>query len=205
MGWVLRLVESGVEGPSGSVDVLEIPGDLGDLANLGLTHAVGKQLLVQQAVVAAQCRDHAAQRPACRVCGAVCRVKDYRPRRVATLFGTVGLPRFHCVGCRAEEAGIGWPPQCRSTPEFDQIRAQLSAFLPYRVAAGVLEQLLPVDAGIDPETLRARPLQVGKELRDAAAAEPATAAAAITVSVESTSHDGASVNYVQTFLSLCSV
>jgi enhancing lycopene biosynthesis protein 2 len=71
MGWVLRLVESGVEGPSGSVDVLEIPGDLGDLANLGLTHAVGKQLLVQQAVVAAQCRDHAAQRPACRVCGAV--------------------------------------------------------------------------------------------------------------------------------------
>ena len=71
-------------------------------------------------------------------------------------------------------------------PEFDQIRAQLSAFLPYRVAAGVLEQLLPVDAGIDPETLRARTLKVGKELRDAAAAEPATAAAAITLSVDST-------------------
>jgi hypothetical protein len=44
MGWVLRLVESGVEGPSGSVDVLEIdrPVDLSGLANLGLTHAVGK-------------------------------------------------------------------------------------------------------------------------------------------------------------------
>src|SRR5689334_10754193 len=48
MGWVLRLVESGTEGSSGSVDVLEIerPGDLGDLANLGLTHAEGKQLLI---------------------------------------------------------------------------------------------------------------------------------------------------------------
>src|SRR5690242_15957458 len=102
MGWVLRLVESGVEGSSGSIDVLEIkrPGDLGDLADLGLRHAEGKQLLarVQQAVVAAQSRDHAARRPACRTCGAACRLKDYRPRQIATLFGavTVRLPRFHC-------------------------------------------------------------------------------------------------------------
>ena len=49
MGWVLRLVESGTDDASGSVDVLEIerPGDLGDLANLGLTHAEGKQLLAR--------------------------------------------------------------------------------------------------------------------------------------------------------------
>src|SRR4051812_2467402 len=181
MGWVLRLVE--VEGPLGSVDVLEIdrPGNLDDLADLGLRLPDGKQLLsqVQQAVVAAQCRDHAAHRPACRACGAACRVKDYRPRRMATLFGTVRLPRFRCAGCRADQAGIEWPPQCRSTPEFDQIRAQFSAFLPYRVAAGVLQQLLPLDAG--PETLRAQTLKVGEALRDAAPAEPATAAAAITL------------------------
>src|SRR3954468_9742993 len=190
MGRVLRLVE--VEGPLGSVDVLEIdrPGNLDDLADLGLRLPDGKQLLsqVQQAVVAAQCRDHAAQRPACRACGAACRVKDYRPRRIATLFGqvTVRLPRFRCAGCRGDQAGIEWPPQCRSTPEFDQIRAQFSAFLPYRVAAGVLEQLLPLDAGTDPETLRAQTLKIGEDLRDAAPAEPATAAAAITVSVDST-------------------
>jgi hypothetical protein len=192
MGWVLPLVESEVEGSAGSVDVLEFdgPGDLRTLADLGLKLAQGKQLLsqVQQAVVAAQCRDHAAQRPACRGCGAVCRVKDYRPRQIATLFGrvTVRLPRFRCAGCRGEQAGIEWPPQCRSTSEFDQVRAQFSAFLPYRVAAGVLEQLLPLDAGTDPETLRAQTLKIGEDLRDAAPAEPATAAAAITVSVDST-------------------
>src|SRR3954469_12866183 len=188
MGGVLRLVE--VEGPLGSVDVLEIdrPGNLDDLADLGLRLPDGKQLQrqVQQAVVAAQCRDHAAHWPACRACGAACRFKDYRPRRIATLFGmvTVRLPRFRCAGCRADQAGIEWPPQCRSTPEFDQIRAQFSAFLPYRVAAGVLQQLLPLDAG--PETLRAQTLKVGEDLRDAAPAEPATAAAAITLSVDST-------------------
>jgi hypothetical protein len=47
MRWVLRLVETGVEGAVRSADVLEIvrPGDLGDLADLGLTMADGRQLL----------------------------------------------------------------------------------------------------------------------------------------------------------------
>jgi hypothetical protein len=64
---------------------------------------------------------------------------------------------------------------------------------------------LPVDAGISHESMRGRTLKLGAELRDAAADKPTTAAPAITLSLDSTSHDGASVNYVQTFLSLCSV
>src|SRR5690242_1863977 len=192
MGWVLRLVESGMDGSSRSVDVLEIdcPGDLGDLADLGLTHAAGKQLLarVQQAVVAAQSRDHAARRPACRTCGAACQLKDYRPRRIATVFGpvTIRLPRFRCAGCDATEAGVGWPAQCRSTPELDQLRAQYAALLPYRVAAGVLEHLLPVGTGTTPETLRAHTLKLGAALRDPAPAAPTAAAAAVSLSVDST-------------------
>src|SRR4051812_34378366 len=55
MGWVLRLVEIG-EGSGRSVDVMEIsrPGDVGNLAALGLTLSQGKQLvaLVQQEIVA---------------------------------------------------------------------------------------------------------------------------------------------------------
>jgi hypothetical protein len=43
----------------------------------------------------------------------------------------------------------------------------------------MFEQLLPLDAG--PETLRAQTLKVGEAVRDVAATEPATAAAAITV------------------------
>jgi hypothetical protein len=62
MGWVLRLVETGVDGASRSVDVMVIDrlGDLGDIAALGLTLAQGKQLvaLVQQEIVTAQSRDH---------------------------------------------------------------------------------------------------------------------------------------------------
>ena len=62
---------------------------------------------------------------------------------------------------RLRQDGGGWPAHCRSTPELDQVRAQVSALMPYRVAAGVLELLLPIDAGSDPETLRACTLKVG--------------------------------------------
>src|SRR3954453_1138864 len=192
MGGVLRLVETGVDGSSRSVDVMVIdrPSDLGDIAALGLTLLQGKQLvaLVQQEIVTAQSRDHAARRPMCRSCGAACQVKDYRPHQIATLFGqvTLRLPRFRCAGCGGAEAGVRWAAHCRSTPELDQVRAQFSACMPYRVAAGVLEHLLPINAGLDPETLRACTLKVGADLRDAAPAKPATAAAAITLTLDST-------------------
>jgi hypothetical protein len=63
MGWLLRLVETGVDGQSRSFDVIEIsrPDGFGEIANLGLTLAEGKRLLagVQQVVVAAQADDQA--------------------------------------------------------------------------------------------------------------------------------------------------
>src|SRR3954468_21873583 len=135
MGWVLRLVEIGVEGSSRSLDVLVIDpsGDLDDIAALGLTLAQGKQLvaLVQQAIVTVQSRDHALRRPLCRSCGTACQVKDYRPHQIATVFGQVALrlPRFRCAGCGGAEAagrriaarrpnltkcGRTLPPLCRT-------------------------------------------------------------------------------------------
>ena len=84
------------------------------------------------------------------------------------------------------ETGIGWSSHCRSTLELDQLRAHLSALMPYRVAAGVLEHLLPVDAGIHSETVRRRTLRVGEQLRDVTPSELAAPAAAITLSLDST-------------------
>src|SRR3954471_4473697 len=192
MKLVLRLVETGIDGSSRSVDVLEIVGrsDAGDIAALGLTLSQGKQLLglIQQEVVAAQCRELATRRPSCRSCAAVCQIKDYRPRQIATPFGqvTVRLPRFRCAGCGTMGAAVDWPARCRSTPELDQLQAQLSALMPYRVAAGVLGHLLPVDAGISHESLRGRTLKLGEALRDTAALEPTTTAPAITLTLDST-------------------
>ena len=200
MAWVLRLIETGADRQAEDLDVLEIsrPNTLRDIANLGLTLPEAKQLLtrVQQAVVAAQAHDHAAHRPDCSRCGGRCQVKDWRSHQIATPFGgvVVRLPRFRCSGCGRVETGTCWPAHCRSTPELDQLRAHLSALMTYRVAAGVLAHLLPVAAGVSPETFRSHTLKLGEALRDAAVVRPATPAAAIAISLDSTyirsCHDG---------------
>jgi hypothetical protein len=71
--WILKLAAAGDEGPC--VDIMEIskPDDLGDIANLRLTHMEAKQLLarVQREISTAQARQHAVRRPVCP-----CRVHD---------------------------------------------------------------------------------------------------------------------------------
>jgi len=192
MRWVLRLVETETDSLGGGVDVMVISRsrDLGDIADLGLTLPEGKQLLarVQQVMVTAQAHGHVVLRPNCLSCGGGCHIKDWRLHQVATLFGTVAvrLPRFRCASCGHSTTCISWPSHCRSTPGLDQLRAHLSALMPYRVAAGVLTHLLPVDAGTSPETLRGHTLKIGERLREAPAVKPATAASAITVTVDST-------------------
>jgi hypothetical protein len=193
VAWTVRLVKIGVDGEEQWVDVMQInrPDDLGDIANLGLTLAEGKLVLagLQREFVAGQARGHAVVcRPDCRNCGGACRMKDYRNHAVATPFGpvTVRLPRFCCASCGGIEARNGWPSHCRSTPELDQLQAHLCALMPYREAADVLAQMLPLDAGKGCETLRRRTLKIGEALRDEAVSRPETAASAIAVTLDST-------------------
>ena len=98
----------------------------------------------------------------------------------------VRLPRFRCAGCGGHEAGHGWPSHCRSTPELDRIQAHLSALMTYRVAADVLVQMFPMDAGNDAETVRCHTLKIGDGLCDQSIARPKTAAPAIAVTLDST-------------------
>jgi hypothetical protein len=97
MAWVLRLVETGIDGPARVIDVMDITpfGALGDISNLGLMLSEAKQILarLQQAVVAIQADDHAVRRPACSGCGKACHVKDRRLHRAATLC----LARWRCT------------------------------------------------------------------------------------------------------------
>jgi hypothetical protein len=56
----------------------------------------------------------------------------------------------------------------------------------YRTAADVLEQMLPIDAGKDHETLRRHTLTLGEQLQHRPVIAPATPSAAISISVDST-------------------
>src|SRR4051812_885762 len=70
--------------------------------------------------------------------------------------------------------------------ELDQLQAHLSALMTYQVAADVMAQMFPLDAGNDPETLRCHTLTLGADLRDQVAVQPDTTASAIAVSLDST-------------------
>src|SRR5690242_19029952 len=137
VAWMLRLVETGADGDGWSTDVIEIAtsADLRDIATLGLSLAEAKQLLaaLQREVVAAQAREHALRRPTCRACGGACHLKDYRPHRIATLFGQVTgrLPRFRCIACGGLESGGDLPSHSRSTPELDRLAGHLSWLMSY--------------------------------------------------------------------------
>lgn len=192
MRWMLQLVEVRADARSRSTDVMEITrsDSLREIAELGLTLSEAKQVLanVQQAVVAAQAERHATLQPDCQSCGRPCGVKDWRPHRVATLFGsvTVRLRRFRCHGCGRTETGTTWPSHCRSTPELEQVQAHLCARLPYRGAAELLQHLLPVEGGRSAKTFRSHTLALGERLGQAAAMRPPAEAAAITVTLDST-------------------
>jgi hypothetical protein len=58
--------------------------------------------------------------------------------------------------------------------------------MPYRVAANILRHLLPISAGTSPETLRGHTLQIGEQLGSTDITESTAAAAAVTVSLDST-------------------
>jgi hypothetical protein len=155
MKWTLLLVGMGIEGQSRSFEVMTIsrPDSLGDIADLGLTLAEAKRLLaqLQQQIVAEQANTHAAVRPDYGSCGRTGQVKDWQPHRIATLFGEVRLmlPRFLCVSFGCGATGVSWPLHCRSTPELSRLQARLSALMPYRVAADLLQYLLPIVARLD--------------------------------------------------------
>jgi hypothetical protein len=112
VAWIVRLVNTGADGEKQSADVMKIDrsDDLSDIANLGLSLAEGKLLLagLQQEIVAAQARGHAVRRPDCQSCGEVCRVRDYRDRAVATLFGQVRVrfPAFAVPGAAATKLAM---------------------------------------------------------------------------------------------------
>ncbi len=98
-------------------------------------------------------------------------MKDHRRRRLDTVFGrlVVDAPRFD--GCRhCSERRITSPvsellPE-RVSPELRHLQAKLAAQLPYRQAAALLDELLPVTGSLNRATTRNRTLAVGKRIEE---------------------------------------
>jgi hypothetical protein len=149
------------------------------IGELGICLEQGKSLMVavQRAIVTIQSKalaDHAKQEVRSELGVSL---KDYRRRRIQTPYG---LAELHVP--RLERHGVvspitNWPSNCRSIPEFDSIRAAMSAWMSYRATEKILCGLLPMDSGRHHTTLRNQVLELGKaaEVSDEAATPLAVA------------------------------
>ena len=99
-------------------------------------------------------------------------MKDYRNRKVDTVFGTVSFRSPRIVSCACEppwylETAFCplWPiiPE-RATPELLALQAKLAAQMSYRRVVETLREFLPVSDKINHVTVRNRTLRVGARI-----------------------------------------
>jgi len=145
-------------------------------ATLGLGLEEGKAVLaaVQRHLVAAEVGEHCRSRRRCDRCGTQRPLKDWRPRRLTSLFGVavVRAPRFdpcRCgAACRRSATPVAEIMPDRCTPECERVVAAMGAALPYRRALMLLKEFFPLGDAPAVETTRQRTLRVGARLERAA-------------------------------------
>src|SRR3712207_6286997 len=177
MEWTIRLEVKTGRGEEESLTLATItrPAAVAAATEVGLSLSEAKALLatLQASMVRTQLAEHAGLGRVCPGCQAALRVKDRRPRRLQTLFGTVEVeaPRLKACPCRG---AVGEPsatasPVCellrgaRCTPELERVQAELGARTSFREAARILAALLPVGAA-NHASVRNRTHAVGQRL-----------------------------------------
>jgi|SRR5271166_3636034 len=127
---------------------------------------------LQSAVVKHEAEAYALFRRVCSDCQTFRAVKDYTRRRIRTVFGAVEVrnPRWMlCRNCHPGFVGAFAPLQeiCpdQATPELMELTARLGSMMPYRQAANVLAQFLPIKPSESHATVRKRTIRVGERPR----------------------------------------
>jgi hypothetical protein len=147
---------------------------------LGLTLADGKTVLkqVQERIVQTQIELISAAAKLCKHCGRKQKMKDLRTRQLRTIYGVVEVfcRRFVRCTCSGGKPRVEWPLRWmkvkRTLPELNYLFAKWGSTMPYRRAAQLLNEFLPISSGtISSATVWRHTLAVGDQL-DMRATEP---------------------------------
>ncbi|MGX5851827.1 ISKra4 family transposase [Mesorhizobium sp. PL10] len=148
--------------------------------DIGLSIDDGKKIMaaLQSAVVSHEAETYSLFRRVCPDCYTLRPVKDYTTRRIRTVFGLVKVRNPRWMLCRDCHPGMiaAFPPLndiCpdRATPELMELTARLGSMMPYRQAAKVLAELLPIEPTERHATVRNLTIRIGKRLDDQVAQE----------------------------------
>jgi hypothetical protein len=177
MRWRVFLELTGADEAVRTHEVLAGDRRVADLSadTVGLTLAEGKSALasLQAGLIQAHGEAYSDARRRCLYCDRDRALKEWRVRRLVTLFGTVELPAPRFKPCRCGVASRRhlsplaeiMPDRC--TPEFERILARMGSLVPYARAAALLAEFLPLGRVPAVETARRRTLQVGARLERA--------------------------------------
>ena len=146
-----------------------------ELSQLGLTLAEGRCLVAeaQSVLVSRQAQSWLAANTHCPRCGSALSHKDSRSIVLRAVFGKMALesPRLWSCACamKAGAARHSTSPLCKAlpkrvTPELEYLQVKWAAHLPFRQAAALLKEVLPLDKGISFSGTRDRAHAVGKAL-----------------------------------------
>ena len=174
---------------------------------LGLSIADGKTTLagLQRQLVQAQTEEHCWSRRRCLHCGAQRPLKDFRRRRLTSLFGDVEVraPRFGPCRCgvasRRTITPVAEIMPDRCTPEYERTVAKMGASLPYRRARSLLGDFFPLGDAPEVETVRQRTLHVGARLERQAVAPRVSAPPPEETDTITLAIDGGHVNAVRSY------
>ncbi|MFD1984307.1 ISKra4 family transposase [Mesorhizobium newzealandense] len=143
--------------------------------DIGLSIEDGKKIMaaLQSAAVNHEAETYSLFRRVCPDCHKFRPVKDYTTRRIRTVFGTVEVRNPRWMLCRDCYPGMvdAFAPLkeiCpdRATPELMELTARLGSMLPYRRAAKVLADFLPIEPTETHATVRKRTIRIGERLDD---------------------------------------
>ena len=140
---------------------------------IGLSIDDGKRIMstLQEFVVKQELATYAQARWVCASCERLRPVKDYTMRKIRTVFGTVEVKNPRWMLCRHCLPHISMPLTVlneicpdQATPELMELTARLGGMMPYRKAAEVLAEFLPVEPTEGHQTVRKRTLTLGARL-----------------------------------------
>ncbi len=129
------------------------------------------------AAVSHEAETYALFRRVCPDCHTFRPVKDYTARRIQTVFGTVEVCTPRWMICRDCYPGmvVAFAPlqDCpdRAAPELMELTVRLGSMMPYRQAANVLADFLPIEPTETHATVRKRTIRIGERLDDQIAEE----------------------------------
>ncbi|RVC50842.1 hypothetical protein EN759_39655 [Mesorhizobium sp. M00.F.Ca.ET.038.03.1.1] len=128
---------------------------------------------LQSTVVNHEAKTYGLFRRVCPDCHTFRPVKDYTMRRIRTVFGTIEVPNprwMLCQDCHPGMAAAFAPLKeiCpdRATSELMELTARLGSMMPYRQAASVLAEFLPIEPTETHATVRKWTIKVGERLDD---------------------------------------